>query len=99
MKTFPLLLIFLWYIACCGTKTIQAQNTFEINIGSEEQEYVFNFVLDDDNNYVGIVIKTYPAWNITWRMNSDRDIAAELQTPLRGGVSNSVTLFKTHFQL
>lgn len=60
MKTFPLYLIFLWCVACCGTKTIQAQNTFEINIGSEEQEYVFNFVLDDDNNYVGIVIKTYP---------------------------------------
>lgn len=60
MKTFPLLLIFLWYIACCGTKPIQGQNTFEINIGNEEQEYVFNFVLDDENNYVGIVTKTYP---------------------------------------
>ncbi len=60
MKTFPLFLIFLWYIACCGTKPIQGQNTFEINIGSEEQEYVFNFVLDDENNYVGIVTKTYP---------------------------------------
>gem|GEM_PF-5107387 len=27
--------------------------------------------------------------NITRRMNSDRDIAAELQTPLREGVANS----------
>ncbi|PIY34175.1 MAG: hypothetical protein COZ08_03330, partial [Bacteroidetes bacterium CG_4_10_14_3_um_filter_42_6] len=50
-------LFFFWFVAFCGSKPILAQNTFEIYIGSQQHEYAFNFVLDDDNNYVGIVLK------------------------------------------
>ncbi len=34
-----------------------AQQTFDILIGGNEDEFVFNFILDTDNNSVGIVLK------------------------------------------
>ena len=57
MKLRPLYFLAIWVAAYYGRNPILAQNTFEIYIGSQQQEYAFNFVLDDDNNYVGIVLK------------------------------------------
>jgi len=57
MNLRPLYFLAIWVAVFYGMNPIQAQNSFEIYIGSLQQEYAFNFVLDDNNNYVGIVLK------------------------------------------
>lgn len=77
----------IYFFAICfavfiGSNPIQAQNTFEIYVGSQQQEYAFNFVLDDENNYVGIVIKTYPVsamrLSYLYKISETRDTVSKL---------------------